>query len=322
MKSTRMEHPQKPLAKNRKSTIPKGHLFILGKIVFWGLLLYFCATFFVPKWNTLQLSHRLTTLSTPWLLVAGVITVLHYLAIFALWVLLLRRLGATPDLFLIFRAFALSLLSKYIPGKIVTYGVRTRFTLQAEVPTSPTIASFVWETVLTIGSALTVSFFGLLSHPSASLRSSLGWLLVAFGVGIGLLASTTLLGARWRKWIGFSQLKAQPRALVSLFGLYLSTWLFAGAALWCLANALIPFPTNTFFPLVIASAFSWAVGNLSVIAPAGLGVREGTLYLFVRAWLSEGDALLFVTLSRLIMFGTEVFLTIGCWLYGVCVRRR
>lgn len=246
---------------------------------------------------------------------------MHYVSIGVLWGLLLRLLGARPAPFFLFRAFTLSQLPKYIPGKIVAHGVRTRLTLQAGVPIKTVVASLLWEAVLGVSSAGAVSLLGLLYHLPAFFWSSLGWLLSAVGAGLALLISTRLLGSRWRAWTGLSQLAEQPLAVLGLFGLYTSTWLIAGLSHWCLANALTSLPAKTFLPLTIAAALSWGLGVISVIAPAGLGIREGLLYFFVQDWMGEGEAVLFVTLSRLMMLGAEVLITVTYGLVSAITHR-
>jgi uncharacterized membrane protein YbhN (UPF0104 family) len=71
----------------------------------------------------------------------------------------------------------------------------------------------------------------------------------------------------------------------------------------------------------VAVPASWAIGFVSVFAPAGLGVREAVLYFFVNNRMDQGDLILFVTLSRLLMFGVEVFLTAGFLLYSKVAQR-
>lgn len=300
----------------------KANLREFGKVLFLIVLAYFCLTFLIPKWQVLQLSGRLETLSGQWLLAAWVFMVMQYLMMFFLWHLLLRVLGARPPLLPIFRAFAFSLLPKYVPGTVLAYGVRGRLVMQAGVPATTTVASLIWEAFFTLGSATVVSLLGLLYHPPVFAQDSLQWLVVACGVGVGFLLSPMLLGSRWKAWTGLSQLRGQSWVGMSLlFGLYISIWLIMGLTHWCLAQALTSLPTDTLFPFVIASALSWGLGYISFIAPAGLGVREGVLYFFVRSWMSEGDALLFVTLSRIMMFGAELLLTLTCWLYTTYSQR-
>jgi hypothetical protein len=296
----------------------KALLLTTIKTIFWLLLLYYCVTLFIPKWQTLGLSQQLSTLSIKWLIAAGLLTFMHYLAVLGLWILLLQLLGARLTLGPIFHAYALALLPKYLPGGITAYGVRAYFTQQAGIPASIVLPSFVLEMGLTLGGAVTVSLLGFLIYPSVFLPYSQAWRTVGAGLGGGVCVGVYLLESRWNRW---SKLPFPPHILLSLFGLYTGAWLIAGFSHWCLANAIVSQPGATFPLLVIASAFSWGLGFLSVIAPAGLGVREGALYSFVHNWMEEGHAFLFVTLSRLLMFGVEVILT-GMGLLSSLFSRR
>jgi hypothetical protein len=79
---------------------------------------------------------------------------------------------------------------------------------------------------------------------------------------------------------------------------------------WSLAHAIAPLPAGQLFSLMVALSTSWAVGMLTFFAPAGLGVREGVLFLFARGWMGTSNALLFVTLSRLCSLLAEALLTL------------
>ena len=81
-------------------------------------------------------------------------------------------------------------------------------------------------------------------------------------------------------------------------------------------------PAQTIFLLMAATTLSWGIGVLSLVAPAGLGVQEWILYLFVRNLVGEANALLFVTLSRLVAFGVELLLTATWWTRAFALRRR
>ncbi len=118
-----------------------------------------------------------------------------------------------------------------------------------------------------------------------------------------------LLPPQWTGWTGVSLFVRRSPALFKLLGLYVCPWLIAGAGHWCLANALGPTPPRAIFLLIAATALSWGIGVLAFVAPAGLGVREGILYLFVRNIIGDADALVFVAMSRLLAFGVEALLT-------------
>ena len=282
------------------------------KVIFLGTLLYFCVVFFIPKWESLQLSQRLETVSAPWLVTAGLLAMAQYLLGFGLWLALVRLLGSRPAVALAFRAFALSLLPKYIPGKVISHGVRARLALQAGIPAPTISSSFIWEAVIALGSASLISLLSVFYHSTAAPSAASGWLVVAFIAGALVFAgvgSGRGLSSRWKEWANFPRLVKQPQALAALFGFYMIGWVVFGIGHWCLANALTSLPATTIVPLIIAVAVSWGLGFISIIAPGGIGVREGALYLFALNWMGEAEAILFVTLSRLLMFAVEILFT-------------
>ncbi len=290
----------------------KSKLAFALKIVFWVVLIYFCLAFLIPKWRSLELTTRLTALPADWLLGAGLVLLLHYLYLFLLWGLLLRRLGTRPRMPLLFRAYSLSLLAKYVPGKVVAHGVRARFALRMGLPGPAVTSSLVWEALLVLGSAALFGLFGFFGPSLAPLHAAARWLILVFGLcGAGLLAvgASGRAGKRWTRWIGLPQLAGQPVWLLVLFLLYGFSWVTYGLSHWLLANAITPLPLASLLPLAVALAVAWGLGFVSVIAPAGLGIREGVLYLFVAGSLSQGQAILFVTLSRLLSFAVELLLT-------------
>jgi len=291
----------------------KTRLGAILRLIFWVLLSYFCLVFLIPKWQSLQLSDRLTILGAPWLAAASIMMVVYYLYVFGLWLLLLRLLGARPRLSLAFRAFALSQLAKYVPGKIISHGVRAAYTLQANVSPPVVSSSLVWEALLTLGSAAIIALLTLFTQTSMAVHQASRWLVIAFALGsiaFAAVGSTRLLGSGWKRWVGLSQLRTRPVAAVAIFALYLSGWPIYGFGNWLLANSIAPLSASTLLPLTGALAVSWGLGYVSVFAPAGLGVREGVLYLFVLGLMDEGNAMLFVALSRILGFAVEAVLTL------------
>jgi uncharacterized membrane protein YbhN (UPF0104 family) len=290
----------------------KPKLIFLLKLAFWAALIYFCIAFLIPKWRELRLTERLTALHPGWLLAAGLGFLAHYLYHFSLWALLIRRLGSRSPLKLLFRAYSLSLLPKYIPGKVAAAGVRARLALQADVAGTDVSASLIWETLFIVGSAALLGLLGLFGNSLEPLHEAARLLVLALVIGCTgfvTLAVAGILDRRWTRWIGLPQLRRQPRWILGFLLLYGATWLTYGVGHFLLANAVMPLPPVMFLPLSVALAVSWSVGFVSFIAPAGLGVREGVLYLFVVPVLGPGQALLFVTLSRVIAFAVEALLT-------------
>ena len=286
----------------------------LIKVTFLGFLFYFCLQFFIPRWESLQLSHRLGALSWPWITAAAVFTLAYYVLSFSIWIIFLHNLGSSPNLYTTAQAYVCALLPKYIPGNVAAHGLRTHLAAQAGVPVLVSVKSFVLEAAFALGTAAAISIPGTMYYFPAVINRHFTSLVAAFVV----VLIAVVVGCRL-KLNSIDKLRhtalRRPTGYVSIFVLYLLFWFVFGLAHWCLANALSHYSVTNLPRLTVAVSASWALGFISIFAPAGLGVREAVLYFFVKNWMQQSDVILFVTLSRLLMFGAEVFLTIGFLLY-------
>ena len=300
--------------------ISKQILSILVKVAFLGLLIYFCRHFFIPLWQSLQVTDRLGSLSASWTLAAALFTLAYYGLGLLIWTVVLRNLGSQPDLYMTTRAYILSLLAKYIPGSVAAHGVRTRLAMRAGVPVLVLMKSFLLEAIFALGTAAAIAIPGTIYFAPALIdrRSSLVVALAVF-ILVAAVAATRLKLASIHKYRLTSMGGATEYVKVSF--LYLLVWLVSAAAHWCLANALNDYSISHFPLLLVAVSASWAIGFVSIFAPAGLGVREAVLYFFLKSWMDQADVILFVTLSRLLMFGVEVFLSGGFLLYSKVARQ-
>ncbi len=291
---------------------------MIGNLAFWGLVAYACVVYVVPKWREFHLSDRLTLLPLPWLVLTVGLIGFQYLIVFSGWRRILRTLGAEVSSDRLFRAFALSQLPKYVPGKLLAQGVRARMVLDAGVSGPTIVTSLVWETGLGLASAVFVAGAGLLFGSPPALERATRWIVTAFAllslVVIALMALPRM-GRSWRRWMGLEVARRQLGSMARLCLTYLCSWCLSLAAHWSLARAVSPLPYGQVLPLLVALCVSWGVGALSIFAPGGIGVREGVLFLFARGWMGESSALLFVGLSRLCAFVVEVAFTAvaGFW---------
>jgi hypothetical protein len=142
------------------------------------------------------------------------------------------------------------------------------------------------------------------------------WVAVVFVLGLIALAAAGRFRLNNIDEFSLSVPHRGPAGYVNVLSLYLLVWFVSGVAHWCLANALCFYSVWKLPQLIVAVSASWALGFVSIFAPAGLGVREAVLYFFVNNWMEQSDIIVFITLSRLMMFGVEVFLTGGFVLYS------
>lgn len=264
----------------------------------------------LSRWDTIV--GAAARLRLGWL-VAGIAALGLCYAVFAgLWWAAVRVLGAGIRPGAALHAFALAQLPKYVPGRVVGHGVRVSAAKAAGVPVPVALASLVLEGALGLVGALAIAAGGLLLGIRVTDNRATQWLVTLFVAVLTAAASALLIrwpGGRWRERLGLPGLEGRRVGLVALAGGYAASWLVLGAAYWLLANAVAAVPVSIFLPLTVAVAVATGIGQLAVVAPAGIGVREGALYVFARAWMNDPQALLFVSLGRAAAIAIEVLLT-------------
>jgi hypothetical protein len=107
-------------------------------------------------------------------------------------------------------------------------------------------------------------------------------------------------------------------ALLLVF--YSGTWVVGGAALWLLLRSVGAHPdVQSIVYLGGVAAVGAIVAVLVVIAPSGLGVREGTMYGLMLAVVPEGAALGATLLNRVAITVVELLLLL---VGGLILRAR
>jgi glycosyltransferase 2 family protein len=296
-------------------------LTTLVKFTFLGVLFYFCLQFFTPRWESLQMADRLGTVSLPWIITAAIFTLAYYILGLLIWIMILHNLGSQPDIHLTTRAYVFSILPKYIPGNVAAHGLRTQLATQAGVPLLVSMKSFLLEAIFALGTAAVISIPGAVYYYPVIMDRFSNWLVAALALVLIAVAAARRFKLNNINGLSLTAPHGRSTAYLNVFSLYLLFWFVFGIAHWCLANALSVYSVLNLPPLMVAVSASWAVGFISIFAPAGLGVREAVLYFFVNNWMEQADIILFVTLSRLLIFGVEFVLSVGFVLYGKLAHR-
>lgn len=88
------------------------------------------------------------------------------------------------------------------------------------------------------------------------------------------------------------------KSIILLF-LYILVWLFQGIAFFFLIKSFYQqISAENLFSLIGIYALSWMLGFIVLIAPGGLGVREGSILLFLKDIFPIGIASLIALISR------------------------
>jgi glycosyltransferase 2 family protein len=240
--------------------------------------------------------------------VACVLLALSYALVACLWGLALGRAAGTP-LPAGARIWFLSNLARYVPGNVWSYVGAVELARREGVARRTTLAVMALTQVLSVAVALLVGLPVLLAERARLGRPALlGMLTVALVSVVAVVFRRRLLELARRRFPELEPGDLTPSAstvALLVFG-YAAYWLLTGLAFAVFVRSLYPLPAAEVPLAAAAYAAAYAAGFLSLLTPAGLGVREGVLVVALAPVLPAGPALVVALLSRLWMMLAEL----------------
>jgi len=246
-----------------------------------------------------------------------------YYCMFVLgWQWILRALRVRVSYGVALQSEMASMLAKYLPGGVWTPAARVVWLRKAGVDaaTPLVLSSILLEAGLSAvaGVAVFVLGLGLIGWADAPLVP-----LALFTVVVAILLHPRVF--RWvavrvfRPFGGVELPELPYRILAGLLAFYALSWLVGGAAFLFLIRAVGgEAGVESIAFLGGIAAVGAIVAVLSIIAPSGLGVREGAMYALVLAVTTSGVALGAVVLNRIAITLVEALLL----LVGAVLWRR
>ena len=236
----------------------------------------------------------------------------------------LRGLGARVTFGQAYYGYHASQLGKYIPGRIWIIPGRAmtmrRFGVDAVTAASSTLIDMY---VLIVAGVLVYIPALLVTEQETMRQLGLVGLLFCIPLLVSIFFPSIMnkLFALGMKWIGRGEMTFHFAwyhfALMLVNDLAL--WGISGFGLYLLADSFSPL-TLTQLPVVIGTmGFSWVLGTLAFLTPAGLGVREGAMGVLLSGILPVPLPALVAILARfwwsLADFGSIglAFLVSGLW---------
>lgn len=273
------------------------------------LLAYFVGRMIYANWE--QVRAEDWTLNPGWLCASVVLGAAWHLARPLGWTRLLGGLKhKLPywDVFLIYRK---SELSRYVPGGVWQFAARVYLVRRFGVSAAACLAATLLDLTLAALAALVPAAW-LVRTASDSLS---GW-----QIGVLLTFPVMALGVVhprvFNAWAGrlanllkqpIPRLEVRTRQMAALWAMYVCAWLLLAAAMACFARGLLPSVADERFLHVAASyALAWVTALLTMVAPAGVGVREGILGLLLANTMTVGTAMALAVAMRLWAVTTEL----------------
>jgi glycosyltransferase 2 family protein len=231
-----------------------------------------------------------------------------YALVACVWGFALRRAAGTP-VAAGARIWFLSNLARYVPGNVWSFVGAVELARREGVARPVTLAVMAYTQVLSVGVALLAGLPVLLAERARLGRPALlGAVAVAVVAGVAAAFRRQLLALARRRLpgLGDAELVPAPGTVALLAVGYAAYWAVTGLAFAALvASAYRLSPGDV--PLVVAAyAAAYAVGFLSLLTPAGLGVREGVLVIALSPVLPAGPALVVALVSRVWMMVAEL----------------
>jgi hypothetical protein len=293
---------------------------LLGLLVV-ALILGFLAWSLASNWSELR-SEEIDL--QPAYLVLGVLAGVAALVILSLgWTSLVRQLSAPGPVSTgrLVSAFFYSWVARYVPGKVAY--VVTRFYLGRSLGYGAPVlwGSIAYENALQIVAGFGFAFLVIVPYVAREAGSALLLLLLLPLIAIvGALALQPRFLHRALS-IGLSLIGREPvpadvllrpRQIVRMLALYAAAFAVYGTGFYLLARSLTPYPVG-YLPLA-AGAFTIGgiMGMVTIIAPAGLGVREGVTVLVLQLTMPLETAALISLASRVWATVVDLVVIGGC----------
>jgi uncharacterized membrane protein YbhN (UPF0104 family) len=273
-------------------------------------ILWFAGRSLLRNWDELRAQPLDWRVDPRWLVLSALTVWAMYALLIAAWRTMLGAWGQRLDRWTAARIWTVSSLGKYLPGKLWAIAGMALMARDAGVAPWAATGSAVVLQMLAVGTGAAVA--GLtgaraLEAARPGSRAALLLLVAAAVVGVALLLWPPVL----RRLLSIAAPEAvsrpAPTAGAILLGVVANAvaWVGYGLALWLLARGLLPSaPLRPTAAIAVFTA-SYLAGFLALIAPGGLGVREGLFILMLQGPLGIGAATALALASRVLLTITE-----------------
>jgi glycosyltransferase 2 family protein len=252
-------------------------------------ILWFAGRSLLRNWHELG-SQPLEWRVSPGLLVLAVAVVwVMYAMLIASWRIMLTAWGERLDGWTAARIWTVSNLGKYLPGKVWAIAGMALMARQEGVSPAAATGSAVILQAVSIGTGAAVAG---LTGAAALERARPGAM-----VGLWVLRFALPAAAR---------VTPPLPAILYGAGANVLAWVGYGFALWLLTRGLLPDAGLGIRGAIAVFTASYLAGFLALIAPGGLGVREGLFILMLQGTIGLGAATALALASRVLLTVTEL----------------
>jgi hypothetical protein len=249
-------------------------------------------------------------------LVPGIVGLPLYFVLSAYgWDLILRFLGYRIGFGRAQVAWGQPLLARYVPGSVLYVLGRVLLSERAGVPRRISIASIVYEQAISATSAIVVAAYFIIKHPDLQ-GQPLRWGVLALIVVAVVILHPRVFGPLANKALKAFGREPLPtlisaRGVLALIVFYSLNWIVIAFSIYCVARSVTYIPFNDVLLLGSAQAIGYFAALVTLVAPAGLGVRDAAFAWAAKAALPGGS----FAVGSLIAIAVRGVMTVGELIY-------
>ena len=268
------------------------------------LVLGFLVLTVVDQWSEIQ--DKGVHFHVLWLIPAFIILPVFYALNAVGWDLILRFLGYRLGNGRAQVAWGQPLLARYVPGSVLYVLGRVLLSERVGVPRRLTVASIVYEQALQATSAIVIAAYFLIDHPDLQ-DQPLRWGVLALIPLALVLLHPRVFGPtanRVLRAFGREPLPAviSLRGVAAVLAFYTLNWGVVAVGLYCVARSVSTISPSDIMVVGAAQAFGYLAALATLVAPAGLGIRDAAFAWAVKV-AAPGNSFAVASLIALVVRG-------------------
>lgn len=304
--------------------IDKNAVLKIVKIAFGALAVIFIAWYFYK--NRDEFSEKIMSVDFGVFAVAVLFYFAYKLSLASLFHYITKINGCSISYGKALTAYLLSILGKYIPGKVFLLAARLTYYKEENAPLSKVTVCFFIENICTLLGAAMLFILSLFFFPN-ELLGNYKWLTIlliaAFFICIHpkiINAALKVIGKIFKKDLEIPMKYPQILKVVLMF---IGNWLIVGFGFFMLVRSVNPaVGWNEMLFCAGVYGISAIMGILAIFAPSGLGVREGLILAGLMLIMPESDAAVISVISRLWQTVAELILAGGAFAVTLVMKKR
>jgi uncharacterized membrane protein YbhN (UPF0104 family) len=263
------------------------------------VLFYFLGKSLLQNWHTIV--EAKLRFNIFFLVLSFFFMSLHFILVAYTWKRNLRMLREKISLAAALRINALATLPKYAPGKVWGILGKGYLAKREGISEHGCVITISLETILFLLGGIILFLVTASSLAKSAMPNIFYWVLILICLIVTypkiLIKITNLILSMFKRpLIDFMPNYFQ---VLEILFLYTICWVIQGIGIYFLFKSFLVIPINSLLLIAGIHAFSWVVGFVTIITPAGLGVKEGIFSYFLTTVLPSGVSVLGALVVRI-----------------------